>query len=103
MSLYPSVWRESDCRSHYVIWRSKIFLFGRYEDDLDASAQPDETVPLIDVVRNRLPDKGLIPFFEIAEAIDAIPWDVLMVCRRLVKSGRAREGTGKRRGSFGRK
>jgi len=26
-----------------------------------------------------------------------------MVCRRLVKSGRAREGSGKRRGSFGRK
>jgi hypothetical protein len=103
LSLYPSVWRESDCRSHYVIWRNKIFLFGRYEDDLDASSQPDETIPLIDVVRDHLPTKGLIPFFEIAEAVGAIPWDVLMVCRRLVKSGRAREGSGKRRGSFGRK
>jgi hypothetical protein len=97
------VWRESDCRSHYVIWRNKVFLFGRYEDDLDASSQPDETIPLIDVVRDQLPTRGLIPFFEIAEVICAIPWDVLMVCRRLVKSGRAREGIGKQRGSFGRK
>jgi hypothetical protein len=103
LSLYPSVWRESDCGSHYVIWRNKIFLFGRYENDLDASPQPDETIPLTDVAYDRLPNTGLVPFFEIAEAIGAIPWDVLMVCRRLVRSGRAREGFGKQRGSFGRK
>ena len=103
LSLYPSVWRESDCRSHYVIWRNRIFLFGRHEDDLDTLSQPDETIPLIDAVHDRLPQSGLVPFLDIAEAIDAIPWDVLMVCRRLVRSGRAREGTGKQRGSFARK
>jgi hypothetical protein len=100
LSLYPSVWRESDCMSHYVIWRNKIFLFGRYEDDLDSSPQPDEMVRLVDLVRERLPEKSLVSFFEIAEELDAIPWDVLMVCRRLVRAGTAREGTGKQRGSF---
>ncbi len=102
LSLYPSVWRESDCLSHYVIWRNRIFLFGRYEDDLDTAPQPDETVPLVDVVRERLPKMGLVSFSDIAEEVGAIPWDVLMVCRRLVRARVAREGVGKQRGSFGR-
>lgn len=101
LTLYPSVWRESDCMSHYVIWRNRIFLFGRYEDDLDAAPQPDETVRLIDAVRERLPVTGLVSFSQIADELEAIPWDVLMVCRRLVRAGAAREGTGKERGSFG--
>lgn len=102
LSLYPSVWRESDCMSHYVIWRNKIFLFGRYEDDLDAAPEPDETVSLVNVVRERLPNAGLVPFSDIAEEVGAIPWDILRICRRLVRAGAAREGVGKERGSFGR-
>ncbi|HUS08601.1 MAG TPA: DUF6527 family protein, partial [Bryobacteraceae bacterium] len=102
LTLYPSVWRDSDCMSHYVIWRNKIFLFGRYEDDLDSAPQPEETLALTGAVRELLPKTGLVSFFEIAEAIGAIPWDVLMVCRRLVRTGVAREGTGTDRGSFGR-
>ncbi len=102
LSLYPSVRRKSDCKSHYVIWRNKIFLFGRYEDDFDALPPSDDTIRLIETVWERLPQIGLVPFFEIADAIGAIPWDVLIVCRRLEKSGAAREGVGKQRGSFGR-
>jgi hypothetical protein len=102
LSLYPSVWRESGCGSHFVIWRDKIFLFGPYEEDLDTSPQADETAQLIDVVHERLPNAQLILFSEVAEALDAIPWDVLSACRRLVRLGRAREGKGKQRGWFGR-
>ena len=87
LSLYPSVWGESDCRSHYVIWRNQIFLFGRYEDDLDSSPQPDDMRSLIETVRERLPATGLVPFFEIAEAVNAIPWDVLMASRQRSGSG----------------
>jgi hypothetical protein len=96
------VWWKSDCLSHYVIWRSKIFLSDRYEDDLDESPQPGEALSLIDAVRDRLPSAGLVSFFDVAEAIEAIPWDVLLACRRLVKEGFATEGIGKARGSFGR-
>src|SRR4051794_6992334 len=32
-SLYPSVWRSDGCRSHFIIWRSMLYLFGR--DALD--------------------------------------------------------------------
>ncbi len=102
LSLFPSVWRESGCRSHYIIWRDKIYLFGRYEEDFENAEQPDETGSLTDAVRERLPEKTLVPFAEIADALNAVPWDVLMVCRRLVRMGIAREGGEKQRGCFGR-
>lgn len=102
LSLFPSVWRESGCGSHFIIWRDKIFLFGQFDEDIDTSSQADETAHLIDAVCERLPKVNLIPFSEVAEAMDAIPWDVLIACRQLVRMGRAREGKGKRRGWFGR-
>lgn len=101
ISLFPSVWRESGCRSHYIIWRDRILLFGQNEEEFDTSPQVDNISTLIDAVKTLLPAAGLTPFAEIAEAVDAIPWDVLTVCRRLVRSGIAREGIGKQRGSFG--
>jgi hypothetical protein len=100
LSVYPSVWRESGCRSHYIIWNSKIILLGRGEEDFDASLQL--TAPMVRAVYERLPITGLIQFTEVAEALDAVPWDVLTACRRLVRTGGAREGIGKQRGSFGR-
>ena len=102
ISLFPSVWREGGCRSHYIIWRDKILLFGQNEEEFDTSPQPDNIPQLIDAVQKWLPATALIPFAEIAGALDAVPWDVLTVCRRLVRSGLAREGRGKQRGSFGR-
>jgi len=88
--------------SHFVIWRGRIFLFGQYEDDLDTSPQADEASRLIDAVRERLPQTELISFSDIAEELDAVPWDVLIVCRRLVRMGFAREGKSRHRGWFGR-
>jgi hypothetical protein len=102
LSLFPSVWRESGCESHFIIWRNKILLFGQYDEDIDSSPQVDETTKLNDAVREQLPDSGLISFPEIAEALGEVPWDVLTVCRQLVREGLVREGKGKHRGSFGR-
>jgi hypothetical protein len=99
-SLYPSVWRESGCESHYVIWRSKIYLFGRYEEEFDATPDTDEFAKLVGAVRDRLSSTQFISFYNIAESIDAVPWDVLTACRRLVRMGIAREGKGKQRGHF---
>src|SRR6267378_4236509 len=27
LSVYPSVWRDTDCGSHFIIWRGNILLF----------------------------------------------------------------------------
>jgi hypothetical protein len=102
LTLFPSVWRESGCNSHFIIWRDKILLFGRNEDEFDDSVQDERGLPPPEVVRQRLPITGLVSFSEIAEVLDAVPWDVLRVCHSLVRRGLAREGKGQQRGHFGR-
>lgn len=104
VSLFPSVWRKSGCESHYIIWRNKILLFGKYEEDFDATPQTDTdaTKELTEAVSNQLPISGLVAYAEVADALNEVPWDVLLICRKLVRMRMAREGTGKQRGSFGR-
>ena len=102
LSLFPSVWRESGCKSHYIIWRDKILLFGQNEDEFDTVAQIGELDVLSKAALERLTPTGLTPFFDLANSLNAVPWDVLMACRQLVRSGQAREGIGKQRGAFGR-
>lgn len=100
LSLFPSVWRESGCRSHYIIWDGQIILFGQndeYEGSLELTAD------MLEEVFGRLPAEGLVPLTELADALGAVPWDVATACRRLVKAGRAWEGKGKQRGHFGRR
>lgn len=103
ITLFPSVWRESGCESHFIIWRDEIWLFGRHEDAFDDEPTSDETTSLRDSILSKLPSSGdLVAFSDLADALSSIPWDVLKACRRLVRSGLAREGVGKERGAFGR-
>lgn len=101
LSLFPSVWRDSGCCSHYIIWRNLIIMFGQYDDEFSGESQTDQD-KLTKAVLNQLPTKGLVEFSEVAEALGEVPWDVLMVCRQLTRKGLAREGAEKQRGSFGR-
>lgn len=100
LTIYPSVWRDSGCKSHYVIWRGNIFLFGGYEDELDAAIADDEIGTLSTQILSALSSHQMLPFATIAEACQADPWDVLTVCRRLVGRGLAREGRGRQAGWF---
>ena len=101
ITLFPSVWRESGCRSHYIIWRDRILLFGQNEDEFETVTQGDELADLAKQVLACLPAEGLVQFADIATDLGAIPWDVLTACRRLVRQGLAREGLGNQRGAFG--
>ena len=103
LSLFPSVWRESGCRSHYVIWRGRILLFRRYDDDFDAVPETEGEFPSVDAVLAQLPLGTEVPFAEVAKTLNAIPWDILRICRQLVQKGLAYEAPGEHRGSFGRK
>lgn len=102
LTLYPSVWRESGCCSHYIIWRNKIYLFGQDEREWDDEFADDGTMPSAEMVLEQLPMAGLTSFWTIADKLEAVPWDVLRVCRRLVRKDLAREGKGTDRGYFGR-
>jgi len=96
-SLYPSVSRDSGCESHFIIWHDEISLFGRYA--WEETELRESEAPLRDALLAKLSEQP-VPFGVLAEAIEAVPWDVLMVCRRLVREGLVREGKGKLRGSF---
>lgn len=100
-SLFPSVWRESGCRSHYVIWRDRILLFSGGDEELDQT--PDHGKALEEAAYAELRTNELRPFAQIAEALKQIPWDVLVACRSLVRSDRAIEGTSQQRGCFRRR
>ncbi len=102
LSVFPSVWRDTDCGSHFIIWRDRIFLFGRSYEDEDSTPWFQNKSDLIDAVSAQMPTTRLVSYVEIADALLEIPWDVLDICRLLVRRGVAREGAGQQRGLFGR-
>lgn len=99
-SVYPSVWRDTDCKSHFIIWRDDILLFGaRYGESWIDEAEAGEQELLqrvLEALSNREQSAE-----EISDQIpDSEPWDVLRCCRRLCKLGKAIEGHQHARGRF---
>lgn len=95
LTLYPSVWRDSGCGSHFVIDRGRIYLFGHslswwWSDPISA-----------DLTRSVLSQLSDVPqaFAAIAEVLDENPWEVLRVCEDLVRRGFIHE-VDKRKGLF---
>jgi hypothetical protein len=101
VSVYPSVWRDTGCESHFIIWRNSIILFGQGDDDFWLRGRADEIAAISGPVRERLPVTGFVSYVDIADSLGEVPWDVLNACRQLVRNGIAREGAGKQRGTFG--
>ncbi|HTV26948.1 MAG TPA: hypothetical protein VMF32_04125, partial [Xanthobacteraceae bacterium] len=98
---FPSVWRDTGCRSHFIIWYGHIVLF----DDVGGGTSflPAEiTDGLKARVREQLTD-DFVHFRDIAKLLNAIPWDVQYVCKRLVETGYAREGSEQQMGCYARR
>jgi hypothetical protein len=93
LSLFPSVWRETGCKSHFILWRSKIYWCD-WNEELDT--------PLADVleqVRGHLSSE-LVSYVDIAEALQLVPWAVLSACHLLARQGVAQQGRNKKQGHF---
>ena len=93
LSLFPSVWRDSGCGSHFILWRSRIYWCD-WGDELE--------VPMAEVVvkvRGALGSQ-LESYMSIAERLDLVPWAVLAACRQLIRGGLALEGKDKLLGHF---
>jgi hypothetical protein len=98
-SIYPSVWRDIDCKSHFIIWRDNVVLFGAHRgswiDEVEASEED-----LLQRVSGALSNREQSAE-EISDQIpDSEPWDVLRCCRRLCLLGKAVEGRQQARGRF---
>lgn len=96
-SLYPSVWRTEGCRAHFILWNERIYWTGTdwFEDVVDDA--------LLASVHDALSAKKFRQFAEIAAELNEIPWETLIACERLVRTGLAEEGRGEGRGSFRRR
>jgi len=100
ISVYPSVRRDTDCESHFIIWRDKILLFGTREDDNSFDEPEAYRDDLIDLVLNVVSER-FASTEEISDLIPgSVPWDILRSCRKLCRSGLVIEGRGNLAGHF---
>jgi Family of unknown function (DUF6527) len=98
LTLFPSVWRDTGCQSHFVLWNDAISWVDVFDVEEDEDSQ--EKRHLGERVLGLLKGDAFTSFVQLADALDEIPWAVLDACRRLVKEKRAVAGSGEMRSSF---
>lgn len=101
LSVFPSVWRDSGCGSHFVIWSDRLYLFGRYMDDETETTHwtGEQRSSLFPLIRAHLRTEPVY-FAELADELGKVPWDVLDALRGLTRSGELEEGKGQQHGWF---
>lgn len=103
LTLFPSVWRDTGCLSHFIIRRSRILLLGLSEGFSFKFQTSPGFYSLVSRVRDSWPSDEWVHYVEIAETLDEIPWDILDACLLLVRRGEFIEGRDRLRSSFRRK
>jgi len=91
LTLYPSIWRESGCKSHFIVWNNAISWCDW--ESLEETEQSDQL--LDEKILKALPVSKWTHFSELADVLDELPWTVSMRCWRLAHNGMALAGTGK--------
>jgi hypothetical protein len=94
VSLYPSYWRDTKCKSHFVLWRNRIFWCDWDDDSIWSSASSIE-----ELVLRELPEE-FVHYEVLAEKLQEIPWDVLQACHSLVRKGLAVINVPRRKAEF---
>jgi len=98
ISVFPSVWRDTGCGSHFIIWNHCIVWCDDKWGDRDVVVEEE------DKIRERVLSSCTHEwqhFTRIAEAIDEVPWDVGRVCGYLTRVRAVlEEGEDTLRGSF---
>ena len=103
LTLFPSVWRDTGCLSHFIIRNSNIMLFDGIESYLYQSSVNTDFLQLVERVQEFWPHDGWVQYVEVADLLGEIPWDVLDACLNLVQTGVLVEGRGKLRSNFRRR
>jgi hypothetical protein len=93
VSLFPSVWRDTGCESHFIVWRSKIYWCD-WQDTLD-DADPDVAQKTLEAMPERF-----VSYVELAQQLGLIPWAALVACQQLCREGLAKAGSGDQQGQF---
>ena len=94
MTLYPSYWRNSHCKSHFILWNNDIFWC-----DWDDEGYWTGTAYLETQVWQAMP-QDYINYEKLADQLGEIPWDVLQACYSLVRKESAEQHHDRRTGAF---
>lgn len=98
VSVFPSVWRDTGCMSHFILWNHSIVWCD--DDDADRDVTVEDELTLRQRVLSLCTHEWQ-HFTELAERLDEVPWDVHRACRDLALRQHALlEGVNKLRGSF---
>ena len=102
VSIFPSDWRDTGCRSHFIVWRGHINLLGHGFGEYRSYEKEDDLASLSDAVLAKWPPTGFASFVDIADSLGEVPWDVLDACRHLVRRRLLNEGFGPQKSTFSR-
>lgn len=84
LSLYPSVWRNTGCESHFIIWSDKVIWCDRRDVEYRPRTDQRLRTAVHDVLRaDRFQDAD-----EIAEFIGTVPWTISFILDGLVDAGK---------------
>lgn len=100
VTVFPSIWRDTGCKSHFIIWRDQILIFGGDDDDISSSPVHPDLPALAARILESWPAAAWCLYADVADAMGEIPWDVLDACRYLARRDSLIEGRGQRRGMF---
>lgn len=96
VSLYPSVQRDSGCRSHFIIYDNQVIWCRLRRGE---SALESADVPLRNGLERRiialLTERQMpVHFVEIADLLNEQPWAIWVCCRKLERAGKIVQGVG---------
>lgn len=97
VTLFPSVWRDGGCDSHFVVWKDHIIWCEQYEE---GNEEPEYDPAIEPLVLDALPSDRFVDPGTLAMQLDLIGWDVAKALRRLTAQGRASEGTDASKGTY---
>jgi len=83
-TLYPSVWREGGCGSHFLVWRGRILWCDRF---MEGNSEPEPDPQLEMRVHAKLDPTISRSAFDLAAELDELVWDVDRALKALARKG----------------
>ncbi|UWU83046.1 DUF6527 family protein [Bradyrhizobium yuanmingense] len=97
-TVYPSVWRDGGCGSHFIIWRGQLLWCDHFEE---GNVEPNfDLIALGRRVLTSLRRRELRSAEEIAADLDEITWEVSRAGQMLVRRKLAICGSGRQKDWF---
>lgn len=83
ITLYPSIWRDTGCQSHFIIWDSKIWLFGAAVEITASEERSSREVEAAVLALLRAHPSSYRSIDSLAEELDVSPWQIWNACQAL--------------------